>query len=87
VGKSILTIEGLAENPDHPVFKVWLEEEVSQCGYCQPGQIMTLVALLNEKPRPTREQIIETMSTVLCRCGTYARINKAIDVLTGEDKK
>lgn len=85
-GKSILTIEGLAENPNHPIFKEWIKQEVSQCGYCQPGQIMTLAALLNENPKPSRKVIEEEMSTVLCRCGTYHRVNKAIDELTGEDK-
>ena len=83
-GKSITTIEGLAENPDHPIFKVWIDLEVSQCGYCQPGQIMTLAALLNENPKPSKSEVEETMSTVLCRCGTYARIHKAIDKLEGE---
>jgi len=86
VGKSITTIEGLAENPDHPVFNVWIELEVSQCGYCQPGQIMQLAALLNENPKPSISEIKEVMSNVLCRCGTYARINKAIDRLTAEGK-
>ena len=85
-GKSITTIEGLAENPDHPIFKVWIDLEVSQCGYCQPGQIMTLAALLNENPKPSKSEVEETMSTVLCRCGTYARIHKAIDKLDGEGK-
>lgn len=85
-GKSITTIEGLAENPDHAVFKVWIDLEVSQCGYCQPGQIMQLAALLNENPKPSISEIKEVMSTVLCRCGTYARINKAIDRLTAEGK-
>ena len=83
-GKSITTIEGLAENPDHPIFKTWIDLEVSQCGYCQPGQIMTLAALLNENPKPSKSEIEETMSTVLCRCGTYARIHKAIDKLEEE---
>ncbi len=85
IGKKIITIEGLAENPNHPIFKVWIDLEVSQCGYCQPGQIMTLAALLNENPKPSKSQIEETMSTVLCRCGTYARIHKAIDKLTGKE--
>ncbi|MBS4032835.1 MAG: (2Fe-2S)-binding protein [Ignavibacterium sp.] len=86
-GKSILTIEGLAENPDHPIFKAWIDQEVSQCGYCQPGQIMTLAALMNESPKPTEQQIEDTMSGVLCRCGTYPRIKKAIDkLLSGEVK-
>jgi isoquinoline 1-oxidoreductase subunit alpha len=87
VDKSILTIEGLAENPDHPIFKAWIDQEVSQCGYCQPGQIMTLAALMNENPNPTEQQIEDTMSGVLCRCGTYPRIKKAIDkLLSGEVK-
>ena len=83
-GKSITTIEGLAENPEHPIFKTWIDLEVSQCGYCQPGQIMQLAALLNENPKPSKKEIEETMSTVLCRCGSYARIHKAIDTLAGE---
>lgn len=85
--KNILTIEGLAENPDHPIFKAWMDQEVSQCGYCQPGQIMTLAALMNENKKPTKQQIEDTMSGVLCRCGTYPRIKKAIDkLLSGEVK-
>jgi len=81
---SITTIEGLAENPDHPIFKTWIDLEVSQCGYCQPGQIMTLAALLEQNPRPSRREIDETMDTVLCRCGTYHRIRKAVDQLAEE---
>lgn len=85
--KNILTIEGLAENPDHPIFKAWIDQEVSQCGYCQPGQIMTLAALMSENPKPTEQQIEDTMSGVLCRCGTYPRIKKAIEkLLSGEVK-
>jgi len=79
--KSILTIEGLAQNIDHPVFKAWVDQEVSQCGYCQPGQIMTIAALLNKNPNPSDKEIEDTMSGVLCRCGTYPRIKKAIDML------
>lgn len=85
--KEIVTIEGLAANPDHPIFKAWIDEEVSQCGYCQPGQIMTLAALLNENPNPTKKQIEKTMSGVLCRCGTYPRIKKAIDKLVSGEVK
>lgn len=77
-GKSIITIEGIAEEKDHPVVKAWLEEEVSQCGYCQPGQILSAIALLKQKANPTDEEIDEAMSGVLCRCGTYPRIRKAI---------
>jgi len=83
---SITTIEGLAENPDHPIFKTWIDFEVSQCGYCQPGQIMTLAALLEQNPKPSREEIDNAMDSVLCRCGTYHRIRNAIDKLTEEKK-
>ena len=86
VGSSITTIEGLAEKPDHPIFKTWINLEVSQCGYCQPGQIMTLAALLEKNPRPSRKEIDEAMNQVLCRCGTYQRIKKAVDKLVEEEK-
>jgi isoquinoline 1-oxidoreductase subunit alpha len=85
--KSILTIEGLAQNPDHPIFKSWIDHEVSQCGYCQPGQIMTIAALLNQNPNPSDKEIEDTMSGVLCRCGTYPRIKKAIDKLVSGEVK
>lgn len=84
VNNSITTIEGLAENPDHPIFKTWIELEVSQCGYCQPGQIMTLAAMLEQKPDATRKEIDDAMNGVLCRCGTYHRIRKAVDKLVEE---
>ena len=74
----IITIEGLSPEGDHPVQKAWLEEHVTQCGYCQPGQIMTVVALLEKNPNPSDEDIDAAMSNVLCRCGTYQRIRKAI---------
>lgn len=80
--RSITTIEGLAENPNHPIFKTWIDLEVSQCGYCQPGQIMTLAAMLEQKA--SRNEIDDVMDTVLCRCGTYYRIRRAIDKLTEE---
>lgn len=85
-GSSITTIEGLAENPDHPIFKTWIDLEVSQCGYCQPGQIMTLAAMLDDKQKHSRKEIDEAMSSVLCRCGTYHRIRKAVDKLVEEGK-
>ena len=81
---SITTIEGLAEKPDHPIFKTWIDLEASQCGYCQPGQIMTLAALLEKNPQPSREEIDNAMNSVLCRCGTYQRIRKAVDKLIEE---
>jgi aerobic-type carbon monoxide dehydrogenase small subunit (CoxS/CutS family) len=74
----ITTIEGLSENGDHPVQKAWLDHDVAQCGYCQPGQIMTAVALLKKNPDPTDQEIEEAMYGNLCRCGTYTRIKAAI---------
>jgi isoquinoline 1-oxidoreductase subunit alpha len=77
-GKRIATIEGISAKSDHPVQKAWLAENVPQCGYCQSGQIMSAVDLLKNKKNPTREEIVEHMSTNICRCGTYPRIVKAI---------
>jgi isoquinoline 1-oxidoreductase alpha subunit len=77
-GKAITTIEGLSADRSHPVQQAWLEEQVPQCGYCQSGQILSAVALLNSKPQPTDADIDAAMSGVLCRCGTYQRIRKAI---------
>ena len=86
VGESpITTIEGLVENPEYPIFKKWIELEVSQCGYCQPGQIMTLAALLQQNPKPSRKEIDDAMNSVLCRCGTYQRIKQAVDELVEEE--
>ena len=78
-GKQVTTIEGLSPNSPHPVQKAWLAEQVPQCGYCQSGQIMSAADLLKQKPKPTRDEIIEHMSTNICRCGTYARIVKAVE--------
>ena len=75
-GKKILTIEGIPET--HPVKTAWLAQEVSQCGYCQPGQIVSAVALLDKKPKPTDADIDSAMAGNLCRCGTYGRIRQAI---------
>ena len=77
-GKEITTIEGLSENGDHPVQKAWLETDVPQCGYCQAGQIMCAVSLLNSTPNPTDEQIDNAMNGNICRCGTYLRIRAAV---------
>jgi isoquinoline 1-oxidoreductase subunit alpha len=77
-GKSITTIEGLAVNGDHPVQKAWESHNVPQCGYCQSGQIMQAVALLKAKPHPTDQDIEDSMSGNICRCGTYQRIRAAI---------
>jgi isoquinoline 1-oxidoreductase alpha subunit len=79
-GKKVRTIEGLAENDGlqlHPVQQAWLELDVSQCGYCQPGQIMATVDLLNRIPNPTDEDIDRELTNI-CRCGTYVRLRKAI---------
>ena len=77
-GKSITTIEGLSPDRNHPLQKAWIAERVPQCGYCQSGQIMNAAALLKQIAQPTREQIVEHMSTNICRCGTYQRIVRAI---------
>jgi isoquinoline 1-oxidoreductase subunit alpha len=77
-GKNIITIEGLSTDGSHPLQKAWIEERVTQCGYCQPGQIMNAAALLKKNPRPTDADIDAAMGDVLCRCGTYQRIRSAI---------
>jgi len=78
VGRQITTIEGLASNGRHALQEAWIAESVSQCGYCQPGQIMAAAALLGKKPRPSDGDIDAAMSGTLCRCGTYQRIRQAI---------
>ena len=78
-GKSVTTIEGLSPDASHPVQKAWLAERVPQCGYCQSGQIMSAADLLKQNPKPSREQIVEHMSTNICRCGTYQRIVRAVE--------
>jgi isoquinoline 1-oxidoreductase subunit alpha len=77
-GTKITTIEGLSENGDHPVQKAWMEHDVPQCGYCQAGQIMSAVALLDHNPNPSDADIDNAMNGNICRCGTYVRIKKAI---------
>jgi isoquinoline 1-oxidoreductase alpha subunit len=76
-GRKVTTIEGLSEGGLHPLQKAWIEHQVPQCGYCQPGFIMAAAALLAEKPRPSLADI-EAGVTNLCRCGTYNRIRQAI---------
>ncbi len=78
VGRRITTIEGLSVDGGHPVQRAWAAEEVPQCGYCQSGQIMSAVALLAKKPSPTDADIDAAMGGILCRCGTYNRIRRAI---------
>ena len=77
-GKAITTIEGLSLDGSHPLQKAWVDEHVSQCGYCQPGQIMNAAALLQKNKNPSDADIDAAMSRNLCRCGTYQRIRKAI---------
>ena len=78
-GRQVTTIEGLSEDGTHPLQQAWIEEEVPQCGYCQPGQIMRAADLLANNPRPDRDEIVTHMSTNICRCGTYTRIVRAIE--------
>jgi isoquinoline 1-oxidoreductase alpha subunit len=80
VGKKIVTIEGLSKDGLHRVQKAWIEHEVPQCGYCQTGMIMAAVSLLAGNPKPSDAEIDAAM-TNLCRCGTYARVKKAIHAL------
>jgi len=76
--REITTIEGLSETGDHPVQQAWLALDVAQCGYCQPGQIMSAVALLRQNPNPGDGEIAAAMDGNLCRCGTYTRIRAAV---------
>ena len=78
VGKEVTTIEGLSDDNSHPLQVAWIEEDVPQCGYCQSGQIMAAAALLEARPDPSDLDIDAGMSDNICRCGTYARIRKAI---------
>jgi len=82
--KEITTIEGLSIDGIHPLQQAWIAEQVSQCGYCQPGQIMTAAALLARTPHPSQAEITVAISGVLCRCGTYQRILKAISRVAAE---
>jgi len=77
-GKAVTTIEGLSADRSHPVQQAWISEEVPQCGYCQSGQILAAVALLAKNPNPADADIDDAMRDVLCRCGTYPRVRKAI---------
>jgi isoquinoline 1-oxidoreductase alpha subunit len=77
-GRAITTIEGLSANGDHPLQQAWDEVDVPQCGYCQAGQIMTAAALLKRNPKPTMQQIENTLHGNICRCGAYHRIKEAV---------
>lgn len=83
-GQSFTTIEGLSVSGDHPCQRAWLEEDVAQCGFCQPGMIMTAAAMLKENPKPTDADIHRAMSDSVCRCGTYQRMRSAIKRAAGE---
>ncbi len=82
-GKQITTVEGLSEKGDHPLQRAWTAEEVPQCGYCQSGQLMAAAALLAHNPHPTDADIDAAMHGMLCRCGTYNRIRRAIRAASG----
>jgi isoquinoline 1-oxidoreductase alpha subunit len=85
--RPIVTIEGIGQDPvGRAVQDAWVERDVVQCGYCQSGQIMTAVALLKDKPRPTDANIEESMGGNLCRCGTYVRIREAIETASAQLK-
>lgn len=77
-GKKVTTIEGLAQDREQPLVQAWIEEEVPQCGYCQPGQVMSAAVLLSETSNPSDWDIDACMSGNICRCATYVRIRKAI---------
>ena len=83
-GRRIITIEGLASNGLHPVQEAWIAEQVPQCGYCQPGQIMSAAALLARNPHPADADIDQAMTGNVCRCATYFRIRNAIRRAAGE---
>ena len=86
-GQKVTTIEGLSSDGSHPLQRAWIEEQVPQCGYCQPGAIMQAASLLASKTSPSREQIIDQMQSVICRCGTYSRMIRAIERAASEMKK
>jgi isoquinoline 1-oxidoreductase subunit alpha len=82
--RRVTAVEGLSASSDHPLQKAWITEQVPQCGYCQSGQIMQAAALLNSNPKPTRQEIVEGMDGIICRCGTYPRIIRAIERVVGK---
>ena len=79
-GQEITTIEGLSDDGSHPLQKAWVQTQAPQCGYCQSGQLMQAAALLQKNPTPSRDEIKAHMNGILCRCGTYLRIIKAIEL-------
>lgn len=83
VDREIITIEGLSPDGEHPIQQAWMAESVSQCGYCQPGMILTAAALLEKNPRPSDADIDAVFNDHLCRCGTYQRIRRAVHRAAG----
>jgi len=77
-GRRFVTIEGLSADASHPCQRAWLEEDVAQCGFCQPGMIMTAAALLRTTPSPSDAEIDAALSASVCRCGTFDRVRRAI---------
>ena len=77
-GKKITTLEGLSEKGDHPVQRAWLEEDVAQCGYCQPGMLLCAAALLSRIARPADADVDAALAAQVCRCGSYPRIRRAV---------
>ena len=86
-GRKVVTIEGLSEKGEHPLQKAWIELDVPQCGYCQGGQIMSAAVLLRENKNPTEKDIDNAMAGNICRCGTYLRIRKAIQLAAEIQRK
>jgi len=82
-GHAIVTLEGLSKDGTHPVQQAWIAEDVAQCGYCQPGMIMSAAALLKRKPHPSDSDIDEAFADHVCRCGTYPRVRKAVKRAAG----
>jgi isoquinoline 1-oxidoreductase alpha subunit len=85
-GRSFITIEGLSRDASHPCQRAWLDEDVAQCGFCQPGMILTACSLLKDHPDPTDAEIDAALADGVCRCGTYPRIRKAIRRAVGTMK-
>jgi isoquinoline 1-oxidoreductase alpha subunit len=77
-GRAVVTIEGLSAGGDHPCQRAWIDEDVAQCGYCQPGMIVEAAALLARKPRPTDADVEAALDGHVCRCGTWTRIRRAV---------
>jgi isoquinoline 1-oxidoreductase alpha subunit len=86
-GRAVTTIEGLSPDGSHPLQRAWLDLGVPQCGFCQVGQLMTAAALLKAKPKPTDDEIDQSMAGNICRCGTYVRIRAAIRKAAGIPEK